>query len=433
MEVSTYGDSLVDLLKDPKLNSDKVKIQKLFHIIKATKDRKLKRVCLNGFQNLRDLEHIAQRLDNWEFKTLEYHLVDGIYVSTVGDESSSNDTMNLKNEQDLVERQFFQKELASKVLKTCMELYEQLNELNGAVERINEFLLEMSPSEYISDLGTILAQLTFRCLRLQKSLEYKLHIKYCKSKLVVIGIDLERIMALNLNESLTEKTVLGYRSYITDLLKQVEDCILNNDTIGTMECLSVVKDVERMFDAVKPKEYLYPIDSVSSGAGVEHHPKNHLKNRERSNSSFDALSEKSMSSLQRSTISEELPYLMSAFDDAKMAQVELLGVVSANTNAVNNQLLHHTGDSSVVHFPSTEMSHTMNDLKRINLLNQSLTPRTKMESSILKSISLRSEVVDLPNYGNHQSTLPLGSNMLRMWNPTLLKRNTSKSENEEVD
>ncbi|AOA63789.1 hypothetical protein PP7435_CHR3-0005 [Komagataella phaffii CBS 7435] len=433
MEVSTCGDSLVDLLRDPTLNSDKVKCQKLFHIIKATKDRKLKHVCLKGFQNLRDLEHIAQRLDNWEFKTLEYHLVDGIYVSTVGDENSSYDTANHKIEQDLVERQFFQKELASKVLKTCMELYEQLNVSNGAVERINEFLLKMSPSDYISDLGTILAQLTFRCLRLQKSLEYKLHIKYCKSKLVVIGIDLERIMALNLNESLTEKTILGYRSYITDLLKQAEDCILNNDTIGTMECLSVVKDVERMFDAVRPKEFLYPTDSVSSEINFEHDPKNHLKTRGKSNSSFNAPSEKIMSSLQRSTISEELPYLMGAFDDAKMAQVELLGVVSGNADTVNNQRLHSTGDSSVVHFPSTEMSHTIDDLKRISLLNQSLTPRTKMDSSILKGISLRSEVVDLPNYSNLQSALPLASNMLRMWNPTLLERNASKPETEEVD
>lgn len=237
-EVMSYTDPLLDLLKDPNLNKHKDKAHELVEYIEEIEDSKLKSWCIESFEILRDLEKIEVQINNWEFQTLDFNLsVDQIML----------------DEQDVKKRRF-QRDLAQRVSKHCLQLHKVLVELGIEIDELSGFSRKLSVVQKISDPGTILTELGLRVIRLQSSLVEQLSIHYSRARLVNIGMSLEDLVGADedgQNGGLTNETVSNYKQFVNNLLSQLNECVRSSDTIGAMECISIVNDVEKMFQSMK--------------------------------------------------------------------------------------------------------------------------------------------------------------------------------------
>ncbi|GMF98691.1 unnamed protein product [[Candida] boidinii] len=164
-------------------------------------------------------------------------------------------------------------------------MHNLLVELSIEIDELNEFSKKISPLQRISDPGTILTELGLRIIKLKNDLDDHISVQYSKARLVNIGIDLENLIyklklddenfikefgedaVLSNNNSnndpsnnnissngLSEETVQSYKNFINTLLQQLSDSVNNKDTIEVMECISVVNDVEKMFETMKTQQ-----------------------------------------------------------------------------------------------------------------------------------------------------------------------------------
>ncbi|ODV85792.1 hypothetical protein CANARDRAFT_182604, partial [[Candida] arabinofermentans NRRL YB-2248] len=239
-EILPYSDPLIELLKDPNLNKEKEKAQELIRFINDIDDQQIKSWCIEAFEILRDLEKIEVKINNWEFQTLDFNLSQSF----------------LLNDED-VKRRKFNSELAKRVSASCLDLHKISNELAIEIDELHNFNKKLSPIQRISDPGTILTELSIRVIKLQNQLSDEISIHYSKARLVNIGIDLENLiydeeeLEDESEGSITAETVFNYKNFINNLLQQLNDSVSSGDTIGAMECISVVNDVEKMFDTMK--------------------------------------------------------------------------------------------------------------------------------------------------------------------------------------
>ncbi|VEU23722.1 DEKNAAC105039 [Brettanomyces naardenensis] len=243
-EVLPYTDPLLELLKDPNLNKEKEKVQQLVEYIDEIEDSKLKSWCIEAFEILRDLEKIEVKINNWEFQTLDFNIsVDSI----------------MANEQDLKRRKF-NLELAKRVSKHCLELHRLLSELSLEIDELSTYSKRLTALQKISDPGTILTELNLRVIRLQDLLTDEISIHYSRARLVNIGISLEDLVNKGEDGSddnsggINNETVRNYKEFVNNLLQQLNGCVASNDTIGAMECIAIVNDVEKMFVTMKAQK-----------------------------------------------------------------------------------------------------------------------------------------------------------------------------------
>ncbi|GMF02691.1 unnamed protein product [Ambrosiozyma monospora] len=239
----------------------------------------------------------------------------------------------------------------------------------------------MSPLQRISDPGTILTELSLRVIKLKNTLSDEISIHYSKARLVTIGIALEKLIddedrtsAADPDDDgvITEETVNNYKNFINNLLLQLNDCVSNGDTIGAMECISIVNDVEKMFESMRIQKLQAqqqkrimasePLEKVSSYPGLtrsetplsssfddtlysgadefDEYDENAEMNKSLSTIKIgqrrqkrytdDGIEFDESSSLQKTTISAALPGLMSAFEEAKATEEELRGALAAH-------------------------------------------------------------------------------------------------------
>lgn len=316
--VLQYEDPLISLVKDPELNRSKEKSNELLTIINSfqSKDQhRIKKKCILGFQVLRDLERLQLRTKNWEFLSLDFSIESILNDDRISDAKSK-----------------FNREIAKKVLSNCVEMHELINEMTDEIEDINRFIKSMNTFEYISDPGTILTQLTLRTINLKNKLSDELTILYSKLKLINIGIDLERLLENCDFEKFNETTIENYRDFINQLLRQLNDAIKLNDSIEILECIEIVNDVEQMFESIsldnrylketeEPLHHESDIETfdISLESSSDETPKLFERRRRLSLSSVST----STSMLQKTTLQDELPHLMSAFDMAKNVEEEV--------------------------------------------------------------------------------------------------------------
>ncbi|QPG72991.1 hypothetical protein FOA43_000295 [Brettanomyces nanus] len=393
-EVLPYTDPLLELLKDPNLNKEKEKTQELVEYIEEIKDSSLKSWCIESFEILRDLEKIEVKLNNWEFQTLDFNIsVDSIMM----------------NEKD-VKRRKFNLELAKRVSKHCLDLHNLLGDLSVEIDELSSFSKRLSPIQKISDPGTILTELNLRVIRLQNILTDQISIHYSRARLVNMGISLEDLVHNSSKEEefpsessgINNATVKNYKQFVNNLLQQLNKCVSTNDTIGAMECIAIVNDVEKMFLTMKAQRQeetqrkiedrerkqrqketdqyelqreltppsstgeeeeklkneshrMEPVleespategeasidsdtdlnkeDSAEISFNVDERRKRRLNNDKMSVNLEDSV-------LHKTTLAEKLPFLMSAFDEAKAAELGLKEVVSHqydDTKTVNKK------------------------------------------------------------------------------------------------
>lgn len=239
-DVLPYSDPLLELLKDPNLNKEKEKSQELVRYIEEIKDSRLKAWCIEAFEILRDLEKIEVKINNWEFQTLDFN----ISVNSV-----------MLNEQDVKSRKF-NLQLAKRVARHCLDFHKILGRLGVEIDELSSFSKKLSPLQKISDPGTILTELNLRVIKIQSLLADQISIHYSRARLVNIGISLEDLVHNNDDDSesqggINNETVTNYKQFVNNLLQQLNASVRSGDTIGAMECISIVNDVEKMFNSMK--------------------------------------------------------------------------------------------------------------------------------------------------------------------------------------
>ncbi|KAF3986415.1 hypothetical protein FT663_04899 [Candidozyma haemuli var. vulneris] len=304
---TTYDDPILTLARDPNLLKEKAKNSKINSIIQglAVTERKVSRLCQLSLTILQTLEKIDLNLKNWTFFSLDASSADHFDASNTEENKEFNNNVSLQ------------------VINSCQELTKKLNKISADVDFITNASKSLSPLEFISDSGTLLTSLTLRNIKLKDELRDKVTIAYSKAKLITIGTDLELMLGEGSSEQ--QQTVYSYKQFVMSLLKQLNDAVDGDDIEERNECLAVISDMEQMFEAFKlekvqqAKEELakraeqaeYTPQTSKSGQDDDHRrysPETDYSSRRR-----DSLSSSSTTVMQQSLLSEELPYLMSAF------------------------------------------------------------------------------------------------------------------------
>lgn len=227
-----YEDPILRLARDPNLNKEKDKTSELIQIIHGfpLTERRISKLCQLSLTILQSLEKIELKLKNWQFLSLD-----------INSESHFNEEFNSNVKK-------FNNDIASKVLQSCQDFQIKLHRISQDLDHITRSLRSLTPMEYLLDSGTLLTQLTLRNIKLKDDLADKITVAYLRAKLINIGTDLELMLE---DDNSCDQTVLTYKHFVVSLLKQLNTSIEEEDLAAKYECLAVISDMEKMFDAFK--------------------------------------------------------------------------------------------------------------------------------------------------------------------------------------
>lgn len=346
-----YDDEILRLARDPELNRQQNKTSRIILLIQnfSLAERKVSRLCQLSLKILQTLEKIELNLKNWAFLSLDIN-------STNHFDAANTDEIKL-----------FNTNISVRVLTTCQDLTVKLNKVSADIDFITKALRTLTPIEYISDSGTLLTSLTLRSIRLKDELRRKVTIAYLKATLITIGSDLESMLCDEQKDQ--QATISSYKQFVVSLLGQLNQAIEDENDEDVNECFAVISDMEQMFEVFKFEtaqkaskdlvvsnvgdDCLQNLDdsceaenSMDSSEGALNDDltwtsqgtaaTSYLRPMVRSitkPSLADNTSQHrrtglvssfaSTNALQRSTITEELPYLMSAFNLAKTLEEDM--------------------------------------------------------------------------------------------------------------
>lgn len=229
-----FEDPILCLARDPNLNKEKGKTSQLIQIIHnfPLTERRISKLCQLSLTILQSLEKIELNLKNWQFLSLD------INSSTHFDGDDENS--HIKK---------FNNDIAVKVLLQCQDFQKKLHRISQDLDFITRSLRTLSPLEFILDSGTLLTQLTLRNIKLKDHLSDVITVAYLRAKLINIGTDLEEMLA---HDVTCDQSVVGtYKGFVVSLLKQLNELIEQEDLSAKHECLAVISDMEKMFEAFK--------------------------------------------------------------------------------------------------------------------------------------------------------------------------------------
>lgn len=234
-----YSDPLLDLLHLKTLNQDQESSNQLIEYIDSIHNIELKKWCIDSLTILRNLEKIETALNSWEFHTLNFREI-GV---------SDNDEVSAK--------------LAKRVLKRLNSVRQALihekPEINTSVQRARKVSKDVNI--VITDAGTILVELTMRIVKLAKSLDQEVTIRYSRAKLTIIGYELNELALKNI--TMDKDIVKNYKIFVNNLLNQLNSAVDSKDTVGLWESVAIVGDVEKMFNNMKEKNTNVDSQTVS--------------------------------------------------------------------------------------------------------------------------------------------------------------------------
>ncbi|GMM28589.1 hypothetical protein DAMA08_013050 [Martiniozyma asiatica (nom. inval.)] len=241
-----YSDPLINLLHSPNLNKEKDLSNELLTYIEDIEDKKIKQWCIDALTVLRDLEKIEFKLHGWETQTLDFKL-------SMNENSSDLSISKSKSTKDI------KLQLAKRVLDLSLSLHEQLNDLSDELLLSVDRARSLSPIQIISDPGTILTELVLRLTKLKEGVFKEVSVVYSRAKLTIIGCQLEDMLKtpnanIGGNASIDSVVVKNYKQFVNNLLMQIDDAVSDGDTVGLMECIALVGDIERMFESMKGPE-----------------------------------------------------------------------------------------------------------------------------------------------------------------------------------
>ncbi|OBA20208.1 hypothetical protein METBIDRAFT_78662 [Metschnikowia bicuspidata var. bicuspidata NRRL YB-4993] len=351
-----YEDDILRLARDPNLNREKGKTLQLVLIIQGfpLTERAVSRLCQLSLSILQTLEKIELTLRNWAFMSLDLN------SSNHFDHSNPHEIKTFNNN------------VSVRVIDSCQELTMKLNKISADMDFITKSLRTLTPREFLSDSGTLLTSLSLRSIKLKDQLREKISIAYLKAKLITIGMDLESMLQGGTSDQ--KATVESYKQFVASLLGQLNAAVEAQDDEQKNECMAVINDMEQMFEVFKleyaqglneePSAYaesseqqvhspllfsasskheeFSDLEDLTDTASTTHSnsqiysqpmvhsiTKPHTPTTDEGSvveqharrSSFSSVA--STNVLQKSTISEELPYLMSAFSLAKTLEEDV--------------------------------------------------------------------------------------------------------------
>ena len=319
MSLTEYEDPIILLARDPNLNKEQEKTAELIRIIGnfPPTERKVSKLCLALLVILQSLEKIELQLKNWAFMSLDINSEDHF------DAKSGSSIHN------------FNSNVATRVLGLCRDMNRKLNQIAADIDYITSVLKTLSVIEYLLDSGTLLTSLTLRNIKLKDLTSEKITVAYLKALLISIGTELEE--ALN-NGTEVDDTTATYKQFVASLMKQLNNAIESEDLASKFECLAVISDMEKMFEAWKleraqqtsqqedhselerfshstPEPFSaadsrYDSDEESFSTSLSSYNPPVIHSITKASPELD-------SSLHKTTISSEMPFLMSAFSSAR--------------------------------------------------------------------------------------------------------------------
>ncbi|RLV95369.1 hypothetical protein JA1_000906 [Spathaspora sp. JA1] len=430
-----YHDPIISLVQDPNLNKDHDKSTQLIRLIQNITERKVSKLCSSAFIIFQTLEKLQLKFKSWEFLSLDY-----------------NSDYHFENIDDQIKQ--FNTGVADKVLVACLEMNIKIVKISSDIDYISKSSRTLTPLDLISDSGTMLTSLILRIIKLKNEITEQLTVSYSKAKLIAIGQELE---VMDEDES----TVETYKSFIVSLLRQLNEAIEMGDFEAKYECLAVINDMEQMFekfklermmrdlsqtiedqheeepmDAPPPSEVPSPpedhsivedffdysdSDITSSIYSSQQLPLVHSITRQQSSHhAKDSLSSSAWSQHKPTTITEELPYLMTAFSSAKNFEEDVSHYKSSsdsNSTSRRDTISPQkatTTNSPLAGSPTTSATlpdqpknkppffhKSSNILPESSLYNESIIlekslPSPYLNNSLLSKLGIRPQVVTVP-------------------------------------
>ncbi|CAK9437322.1 uncharacterized protein LODBEIA_P17000 [Lodderomyces beijingensis] len=466
-EVEPYQDPILSLVSDPNLNRDESKCTQIIKLIRGISERKVNKLCSTSFLILQTLDKIQLKFKSWEFLSLDY-----------------NSATHFANRDDKIK--IFNTGIADKVIVACTELSIKLVKISSDIDLVSQSSKTLSVGDLMSDDGAMLTSLILRIIKMKNEVVEELSIFYSKAKLILIGRDLEVLSADDDDDNDEggggDSMVDYYKSFIIELLRQLNDAILNNDFDAKYECLAVINDLEKMFEKYKlermidksieehdlersrqqqqqhsirhehQEEYRARsnrdsaattsteprsiFDDVVNVNGVDDDNDDALNDSP--NSPEDTFSEYSMtstanlpmvhsithqkqhqkkedsvyeygsSSMYKSTISEELPYLMTAFSSAKNFQEDISHYEQEKTKTYSppkqpekrtvKEKVEEIESHSVKmpFFPKTSHLPQSALYSDSHFIHQPRMPSPVLGNSLLRTFGIRPQVISVP-------------------------------------
>ena len=359
-DIEFYTDPIISLVQDPNLSKDKCKSTELIRLIHEISERRINRLCSTSFIILQELENIQLKFKSWEFLSLDFN----------SDNHFANEDNTIKD---------FNAGVANKVISACTDLNVKIAKISSDVDLISKNSRTLSPRDLMSDAGTMLTSLLLRIIKLKNDVVEQLSISYSKARLIVIGEELEMwedentvtyyksfIVALlqQLNDAVEQGD--GDAKYeclavINDLEKMFEKFRIEKLIDKTLEDSRHEQNVQREEQEVQPKTTAddtmttmatTPQSTISTHGKPQEHLHHHFRYEDHldgidseadyyekhETSTDDMYSEYSMFSSSpqlpmvhsitsvkdqdsvsnyQGSITEELPYLMTAFSSTK--------------------------------------------------------------------------------------------------------------------
>lgn len=373
-------------------------------------------IALKIYKSLLNLEY---ELNSWEFLTLK---------TSININFNFDSNTNTRN---------FDIKIAKKVIEKCNFIDDEINKLNFKIKIVINFISGLTIQEYISDPGTLLLKIYFKLLNLKNSILEKISISFTKSKLLIINFELKQIT--NMIESQEnplvgidtnfQATLESYKDFVTILINQLDNAVNEKDTDQIQECLGILNDVESMYDSVRMNFFYteelneweqeqqlllqekeleesfsnsspspspqtifngdFSEDSIEesnqyskfsnlhSSQELPNHHHHHLSRRGSISSTSSSIA--TFNSRQPTTITEELPYLLQAFDEAKQLEQEL--------STYQQQPLSRSSSTIRAKSPPNSSSKLLNkyDQRKSNLQTLNI-PNVGFNNNLLNSI-----------------------------------------------
>lgn len=478
-EYAEYNDPILTLIANDDM--DEHELAMVLRTLPLS-DKPLVKYVQKAFHVYKSLSRLQEALTTgWEYKALEKNILRAINPNHVYEDEKAST---------------FDTEMAKIVLDKSTTDHQRLHELNSTIIQINAVLADFLPMQYVSDAGVLLTNLLLKIIELKTRVNEKISVAYSQARLISMGADLDELLRdfeahggendaassiidpdhpIILND--LAATVEGYKDFVVTILDQLHEAKEMADLDDISECLAVIADLEKMFEALMKE--IYDSDSRSSFdtesvAALTHSRQTskrgqyenykqpepvvespvhgfdsdtlyesdidgkHSRNQSLSSSATFGMLSSTLRNFASSmlsngkfhpktTISEELPYLLKAFDDAKEIENELKQSVKTHKlkTATKPQQMQTSFKAAFSFLPQVQYFNTP---KSQDMSQSTVLPKRETEVEQIDLSQSTPALYSLPSIVKPQSVLGL-NNPISATNPLILdKEKTSKKE-----
>lgn len=285
-EYAEYNDPVLSLIASDEITA--LSLQLVLRSLPLT-DKPLIKYINKAFTVLIELSNLLHKISaGWEFMALEKT----IQLTIKQNYKRFKKSHKNKNDQQEDKTRSFDTNIAKTVVKKDLEYHQVLYELNISIIDINKLVTSFTPMQYVSDAGVVLTNLSLKIIELKNQLSERINVSYSKAKLIIMGSDLEGLLddfktgaygssadgkesdsnsIIGANHPIISNdlaaTIEGYKEFVVTILNQLDEAQQSQESEEINECLAVIGDLEKMFDALMKEVYdpdLKPSNSATT-------------------------------------------------------------------------------------------------------------------------------------------------------------------------